>query len=242
MMLALAQISSTLNNTRANLKKHKDCITLAKTYKANAIFFPELSLTGYSTKNVSAFELASNNPLLNELQNESKKHNIVVSVGVPLKQQNKLYISLITYFPNNTSSIYKKQWLHDDEKPYFNSGGNQINFSIANTTIVPAICYESLVPEHLKKTLHLQPFIYLISAAKPLHSLNKAHKYYAEISKQHKTPVLFVNSIGACDDFIAGGNTGVWNDKGELISCLDKKTEGLLIVNTEQFTAQKVSL
>jgi len=54
MKIALAQISPTLGNIDQNLKLHLDLIRKAVARKADLVVFPELSLTGYTLKDLAA--------------------------------------------------------------------------------------------------------------------------------------------------------------------------------------------
>lgn len=51
--IAIAQISSVLGDIEANVKKHLECIHTARSHGANAIVFPELSLTGYTLRDIN---------------------------------------------------------------------------------------------------------------------------------------------------------------------------------------------
>ena len=59
MKIAAAQIRPKKGDIEANILKHVDIIKLAATLKAEALFFPELSLTSYEPELAEA--LASNN-------------------------------------------------------------------------------------------------------------------------------------------------------------------------------------
>jgi predicted amidohydrolase len=80
MKIAIAQISAILGNVRKNLNRHLELIRQASEQKADQIIFPELSLTGYSLKDLVA-EVAVNpvnSPIFQELLEVSKKIDIVV--------------------------------------------------------------------------------------------------------------------------------------------------------------------
>src|SRR5690606_41051788 len=68
--------------------------------------------------------------------------------------------------PNLSRVIYSKQILHSDELPYFIQGNGQVILNIKNTNIAPAICYESLQPQHSVKAIHLGAELYIASVAK----------------------------------------------------------------------------
>ncbi|MBC7362540.1 MAG: hypothetical protein H5U06_09720 [Candidatus Aminicenantes bacterium] len=79
MKIAIAQISSVLGNLDKNLKRHLEFIQQAIDQKADLIIFPELSLTGYSLKDLVA-EVAINpaqSVVFPELLEVSKKIDLV---------------------------------------------------------------------------------------------------------------------------------------------------------------------
>ncbi len=79
MKIALAQISPVLGNPEQNLKLHLDYIRKAVSRKANLVVFPELSLTGYTLKDLAA-ELAVNprkSPAFKKLLEASREIDLV---------------------------------------------------------------------------------------------------------------------------------------------------------------------
>lgn len=77
--IALAQINPALGDVEKNIKKHIDFINKALKKKADLVIFPELSLTGYSLKDLNA-ELAVNpftSEILRPLCEKSKKIDII---------------------------------------------------------------------------------------------------------------------------------------------------------------------
>ncbi len=50
---ALAQIDSRVGNVKANLEHHLECIDTAIAQGAQLILFPELSLTGYTLRDLA---------------------------------------------------------------------------------------------------------------------------------------------------------------------------------------------
>jgi predicted amidohydrolase len=77
---ALAQIDSRVGNVKANLEHHLECIDTAIAQGAQLILFPELSLTGYTLRDL-AWDVALdpyNSPVFASLKEKSKKISIVV--------------------------------------------------------------------------------------------------------------------------------------------------------------------
>jgi len=80
MKIAIAQTSSVLGNVRKNLNRHLELIRQASEQKADLIIFPELSLTGYSLKDLVP-EVALNpvnSSLFQELLEASGNIDIVI--------------------------------------------------------------------------------------------------------------------------------------------------------------------
>ncbi len=97
--------------------------------------------------------------------------------------------------------------------------------------MAPAICYESLQPEHADRAVNLGAEVYVASVAKPYDSLENANDYYSSLASRLELPVLLVNSVGPQEDFISGGGSAVWTKHGQLKGKLDVNEEGLLFVN-----------
>nr|HMT11229.1 nitrilase-related carbon-nitrogen hydrolase [Ignavibacteria bacterium] len=77
--VSCAQIAPALGDIEKNIKLHLKYIDKAIAKKADMVVFPELSLTGYSVKDLN-LELALNpytSPLLKPLRDKSKKITIV---------------------------------------------------------------------------------------------------------------------------------------------------------------------
>jgi len=78
MKIAVAQIRPKKGDISTNVKKHLQLIQLAIHQKADAIFFSELSLTGYEPKLASEVALSSHSPTLKTFQQISDQKNITV--------------------------------------------------------------------------------------------------------------------------------------------------------------------
>jgi len=79
MKVAVAQITSVLGDIEKNIKKHIEYCDMAISKKADLIVFPELSLTGYSVKDLNfmiSVEL-NKTKLLDRLKTKSKKISII---------------------------------------------------------------------------------------------------------------------------------------------------------------------
>jgi predicted amidohydrolase len=233
MKISIAQTRPIKGDIPANIDKHKILIELASSLNATSIFFPELSLTGYEPE--LAKDLATNQDdiRLDSFQQISDINKITIGLGIPTKTKTGIQISMIVFQPDRPRQTYSKQQLHSDEFPYFENGDRQIVLNVDNKKVVPAICYESLQPDHFEKASKLGAEIYLASVAKSEKGVNKAMTHYPDVAKNYSMPVLMSNCIGFCDNFVGAGFSAVWTKQGQLVGQLDDKNEGILIFDTE---------
>ena len=156
-------------------------------------------------------------------------------------------ISLIFYRPQLPQLVYSKRYLHEDEVPFFMPGNKEVYFDLSGHKIAPAICYESLLPEHAEQAVAAGSDIYLASVAKPAGGVEKAQRYFPELARKHNLLVLMANCVGPADNFESVGQSAVWNRPGDCLGSLNASEEGLLIFDTEteqvtQETFQSIEL
>jgi predicted amidohydrolase len=233
MKICIAQTKPIKGNVSANIEAHKGFIEFALTLNAGAIFFPELSLTGYEPALAKKLATNQNDNRLDIFQQICDNNQIIIGLGLPTASESQIRISMVIFEPNKPRQTYSKQHLHSDEFPYFENGVGQVIIKADDTNIAPAICYESLQPTHAENAFKLGADVYLASVAKTANGVEKAFNYYPKIAKQYAMPVLMANCVGFCDHFLSVGKSAVWTKDGELVGQLVDKTEGMLIFDTE---------
>jgi len=233
MKICIAQTKPIKGNVSANIEAHTNFIELALALNAEAIFFPELSLTGYEPELAQKLATNQNDNRLDIFQETSDKNNIIIGLGLPTVNESQIRISMIIFEANKPRQTYSKQQLHSDEFPYFENGVGQVIIKTKDKNIAPAICYESLQPTHIENAFNLGADVYLASVAKPENGVKNAFDLYPSIAKQYAMPVLMANCVGFCDNFLSVGKCSIWTKEGELVGQLDDKTEGILIFDTE---------
>ena len=232
MKICVAQIKSIKGNIKANIENHLRWAELAVSEKADFIAFPELSLTSYEPELAKELATEQNDSRLDDFQEFSDKNSIVIAVGLPIKSELGIFISMAIFQPNQKRKFYSKQKLHLDEKPYFIEGKEQIILKVKETKIAPAICYESLQPEHAEKINAMGAELYLASVAKSQVGIEKAYEHFPRIALRYSMPVLMTNCIGFCDNFQSAGQTSVWDKNGVIIEKLDSQNEGIILYDT----------
>jgi predicted amidohydrolase len=233
MKIAIAQISPVKGDIPANIAAHKKWIDLAILHKADLIFFPELSVTGYEPELANILATSETEERFDDFQDICDKSNITIGLGMPTRTLSGVSISMLIFQAQTPGQIYSKQFLHPDELPYFVSGDKQLILTVGNKKIAPAICYESLQTYHAEHAVKLGAEIYMASVAKSQQGVDKAMRHYPDIAKKFSMPVLMSNCLGPCDNFDSVGKSAVWTKQGKLAGQLNEKREGMLIFDTE---------
>ena len=231
MKIALAQINPVKGAIATNVSLHKKWIQLAIQKKATVVIFPELSITGYEPTLAEALATTPHDSRFDIFQQLSNQHQLIIGIGVPLKNSTGINIGLLFFHPNQPRQVYAKRYLHADELPFFENGQND-NLLIKNTTIGLAICYELSIPNHVTDAHKKGAKLYLASVAKTQKGVQQATERLSSIAKNYNMPTLMVNCVGCCDDFEAVGQSAVWDSAGNLLGQLPEKTTGLLIFDT----------
>ncbi|MFA6540837.1 MAG: nitrilase-related carbon-nitrogen hydrolase [Bacteroidota bacterium] len=125
--IAVAQIDAAVGNLQKNIEHHIEYIHKAIAQKADIIVFPELSLTGYSVKDLNwdVAVRAETQPLFSELQKLSKKITVLVG-GVEESENYGIYNSVFLFEDGSIHSAHKKIYPPTygmfEEMRYFSSG------------------------------------------------------------------------------------------------------------------------
>ncbi len=217
MYLCLAQTKPTKCDIQRNIEDHKKFIALAVSNGADAIIFPELSLTGYEPTLAKDLATTPDDARFEELQQISDNRQITICVGIPTKADAGECISMVLFQPSQARQTYSKKYLHADEEPFFVSGANFPILNISKETAALAICYELSIPEHAEAAHQNGASIYIASVTKSAAGVAQASKRLSDIASTYAMTVLMANCVGPSDDFESAGETAVWNKQGSLI-------------------------
>jgi predicted amidohydrolase len=236
MKIALAQVQSKPGDISGNIAMHASYIKKAAELGADLVAFPELSLTNYEPTLANQLAVFPDDNSMRIFDTLSNDYQISILAGMPVKKTDGICIAAMIFSPGMPRQVYCKQILHADEKPFFVPGNKQLIFSINKEIIAPAICYESVQPEHAARAFSMGAEIYLASVSKPARALQNAYAHYTDIARVYQKPVLLVNGIGPADNFKAGGKSGYWSQEGKLLAALDETTQGILLADLAEET------
>ena len=189
--------------------------------------------TGYEPELAKELAVPPNDSRFDDFQKIADNQQIAIGIGVPLKAEGGICISMMIFHPHRRRQIYSKQYLHRDEEPFFISGENSTSFLSDDSKIALGICYELSVPAHAEDAFNHGAKIYLTSVAKSASGVEKASERLSAVAKKYSMLTLMVNSIGPSDNFIGAGQSAIWNRQGRLVGQLDHHDEGLLVLDLE---------
>lgn len=238
MRIAIAQINPTLGDFTENADKILNYVSRAKDKKADLVIFPECSLFGYHP-----FDLLERD-LIVEQQTKTLKtlikklpNKISVLIGgfekSPLKKGRPYFNSVFLCQKNKILKTFRKELLPTgdvfDEARFIEKGNLKNNFfKIGDKKFFLTICEDiwawenknghSIYVENPLKKIKKQKLDLVINmSASPFFEgklLQRKH-VVTQTAKHFKSPMVYVNMVGAQDEIIYDGQSFVVDKKGQ---------------------------
>jgi len=232
MKIALAQISPKLGNMDQNFRMHIDYIQKAKKKNVDLLIFPELSLTGYTLKDMVE-EIALNpqtDPLFKKLKDLSREMSFVVGF-VEEKEKGIFFNSAAFFSRGKIAHIHRKIYLPTygmfEELKFFGQGKNFHTFPTHFGKAGMLICYDFL---HISSSYLLfvggSELIIAISAA-PGRGFSDEESYASArmwqlmgeaVSRFFQSFVIYCNRVGFEDGKSFAGGSFIYDPGGQLIA------------------------
>ena len=243
MRIVLAQISPYLGDVEKNFRLHLKYIEKAKKKNADLIIFPELSLTGYTLKDLVE-NVALNHEkdrFFGQLKTLSKEISIVLGF-VEEKERGLFYNSGAFLSRGKILHVHRKVFLPTygmfEEGKYFGQGKNFNTFTTPYGNTGMMICYDFL---HYSASYCLfaggTEIIIVISAA-PGRGISDKEFYTTShmwelmgktISRFSSAFLVYCNRTGFEDGKFFAGGSFIYNPAGELIAKASYVDEDFLI-------------
>ena len=203
---------------------------------ADAIVFPELSLTGYPPEDlllrphfIEQVELAVAS-LCRDIS------GITAIIGYPLRQQDKLY-NVAGVIQEGEVSVYRKQHLPNysvfDEQRYFTAGTEACVVRIREVPVGITVCEDiwKAGPAAQATTAGAQLLINL--NASPFHAgkHDERERLLARRAQQAGIPMMYVNLVGGQDELVFDGASFVVARAGQVTTLAPTCESGLYPVD-----------
>ena len=245
MKIAVAQIDSAVGNLEKNIRRHVGFIKRAISKEADVVVFPELSLTGYSIKDLNwdvAVRVDAPAPF-KQLIKLSKEITIIAG-GVEEGDNFGLYNAAFVFEDGEVYSghrkIYPPTYGMFEEMRYFSPGNSVRSFQSKHGMLGILIC-EDLWHISLPYILANEGAEVLIAiAASPTRIAGAGEKLPNAVinTEHHKTYarllsayVIFANRVGIEDGINFWGGSEVVDPSGDVIAAAKLFDEDMICVD-----------
>ncbi len=147
--IAAVTFNSAVNQVNHNLDRMIPWIEKARTNGADLICFPELNVTGYSTKpemNVCAEPIPG--PISERLLQMADENQIVILAGMAeMDEKGRIFASHLVVTPQTISGIYRKIHIAPPEHNIFSPGNSVPLFEVQAVKLGIQLCYDAHFPE-----------------------------------------------------------------------------------------------
>ncbi len=241
--VVMAQINAVVGDIDGNTQAVVAAIGIAKVKDADLIVFPELALTGYPPEDLllrPSLEIRIANALQVLCEHS---HDIAVLVGLPQRENGKLYNAAALLRNGKLEGLYCKQRLPNyrvfDEMRYFQPGTGSLVFELGGINMGVTVCEDIWAPEPAAKAVAAGAQVLLNLNASPFH-VGKQREREAEVARrcaENSVPVIYVNMVGAQDELVFDGGSFAMSADGEVCARaghLDEQLMSLTLSKTAQ--------
>ncbi|MFA6439303.1 MAG: nitrilase-related carbon-nitrogen hydrolase [Bacteriovoracaceae bacterium] len=246
--IAIAQIDSTVGNLKKNIEHHLRYITKAIAKKAHIVVFPELSLTGYSVKDLN-WDLALRaepNPLFSEFLKLSKRITIIVGAIEEAKNYG-IYNSAFVFEDGKVSSAHRKRYPPTygmfEEMRYFNQGTDirafDSKFGMLGILICEDMWHVSLpyILAHDGADIIISLTASPTRLSGPSEELTSAlvnHEQHRAYARLLSTYVVFANRVGVEDGVNFWGGSQIVGPNGDALAKAKLFEEDLITADIDE--------
>ena len=147
--IAAAITNSPVNQITRNISAMRTWVAAAREKGAAIICFPELNISGYSTKDeIKASAQKIPGPASDELIQMASDHQMVILAGMTEKSdEGQIFASHLVVSPGQLSGIYRKLHIAPPEQSIFSPGDCIPLFDVQNIRFGIQLCYDAHFPE-----------------------------------------------------------------------------------------------
>ncbi|MFO1388496.1 NAD+ synthase [Cellvibrio sp.] len=220
--IALAQLNTYVGDIPGNTQKVIEFARRAEAeLQADAVIFPELTLTGYPPEDLllrPSLDLRIERALA-EITNANL--SLAIILGYPKRIDGKLFNMAGVIQGGKLVAEYAKQCLPNyqvfDEKRYFLPGEKACVFDLKGLTAAITICEDIWHPEPMAQAKAAGAKIMLNLNASPYHQGKQSEReaIVAARAQEGAMPVVYVNLVGGQDELVFDGGSVVVDASGQ---------------------------
>jgi len=240
LIIALAQLNTHVGDIPGNTQKViQFAQRAASELTADAIVFPELTLTGYPPEDLllrPSLDLRIERALA-DIVNANLP--LAVVVGYPKRIEGKLFNMAGVIQEGKLVAEYAKQCLPNyqvfDEKRYFVAGKQACVFDLKGLPAAVTICEDIWFPEPMAQAKAAGARLMLNLNASPYHQGKQAEReaIVAARAQEGGMPVVYVNLVGGQDELVFDGGSVVVDTQGQTRFRAPAYSEGLFVAQVQ---------
>ncbi|WND01411.1 carbon-nitrogen hydrolase family protein [Temperatibacter marinus] len=228
MKIAAAQFGSVRGDVEKTILSHTRVAQKAADHGASYILYPELSLTGYELDLASEMAFAPKDSRLQPLYKIAQECQLTISLGLPLRHSDGLFLANLIILPNNDFLIYKKIHLHGAEKDVFDFGEHHVVTPHNGEKIGHAICADITHPEHIACCAVEKSTIYAASVFLSPKVIDIESEMLSAYSHDYTQLVIMANSAADASTAVTAGQSGAWY-QGKCLAQFKGVEKGLVL-------------
>ena len=222
--IAAAQPRAAPGDVEANVTEAVALIAQAREQGCDLLVFPELSLTGYDVAHIAAqpsLAFAADDPRLEPLVTACGD-DITAIVGLPLREDGRLFIGSAAIQGGDVAALYRKQHLHGDEASVFAAGDGPVVVEAGGWKVGLAVCFDIAEPQHCAATAAAGAQVYaasvfLAAGADLVRNTLRLH----ERAVAGDVHVVAANYAGQVGPVTAAGHSSIWAPGGAPLAVAD---------------------
>lgn len=238
--LAVAQLNLLVGDVAGNSEHVITAAIRARDeLKAQAIVFPELTLTSYPPEDLLLRPALSGQveEALRRIERETR--GIDVILGHPQLEHGQLFNAASLLRDGRVHSTYRKQLLPNysvfDEKRYFAPGSGACVVEVGGIPVGLTICEDIWQPDPVRQAVDAGAQLLLTLNASPYHMEKGREREEIVRARVRETgvPMVYVNLVGGQDELVFDGASFVVSRDGRVAQRGPAFEEGLYLVDLE---------
>lgn len=223
--IALCQINTTVGDFEGNTEKIIEHIKKAQSKNADIAVFPELSITGYSPKDILFRDdfIERNLICLKRIVSATNKISVIIGFVSRSKKcidDRHIHNSAAVIYNRKMIGVYHKKCLpnHDvlNELRYFVPGEESPVFELKGTKVGVNICWDIWKGTVPREQAGKGAEILINISASPFFAGRDVlrEKMLSQRATETKCPIVYLNLAGAQDDIIYDGRSYIFSASG----------------------------
>jgi predicted amidohydrolase len=242
--IAVAQTTPVRGDVPANVAQHLELVDVAAKERADALVFPELSLTGYELDLAAELSFTENDPRLAPLRGAAMGHAMTLIVGAPARVDTRLHIGAFILSPDGGVDLYTKHHLGafppsaccdgiipPAEATVFQPGDRNPFVRLGDRLAAVAICADTGRSSHPQAAAECGARAYLASMFVIPSEFERETASLRTYAARHSMVVAFANYGGPTGGLASAGRSAIWNERGEVVVQLGGSVAGVAVAS-----------